>query len=77
MADTDVLVALQEAVRNALGEAANAEIEKLKHRFECEMGKVKSEMIGKIVNQIEIASRQDPTSDRITVQINLNLEGRQ
>jgi len=54
----DILLAMQEAVRKSLAEAANAEIEKQKHRFECEMGKVKSELIGKLVNNIQIQARQ-------------------
>lgn len=71
MSETDILIAIQEAVRKALCEAANAEIEKLRHKFECEMGKVKSEMVGKLVNQIEIATRHEPFTDRVVIQINL------
>ena len=45
--ELDIIIALQDAVRTALCEAANEEIEKQRHRFECEMGKIKREMVGK------------------------------
>lgn len=70
MSDTDIMLAVQEAVRKALNEAANAEIEKMKHKFECEMGKVKSEMVGRLVNCIEIAQNNSPIGD-CTIQINI------
>jgi len=69
MADADVLIALQDAVRRAIAEAANAEIEKQKHRFVCEMGKVKCEMVGKIVNQIQLVARRDFEGGEYIIQI--------
>ena len=69
MADTDIFLAMQEAVRKALAEAANAEIEKQKHKFECEMGKVKSELIGKMVNSIQIAAKHEIPTNHYTIQI--------
>lgn len=69
MADTEILLAMQEAVRKALAEAANKEIEKQKHRFECEMGKVKSELIGNLVNEIKIAAMHEMPDDRYVIQI--------
>lgn len=69
--ETDILSTVQEAVRIALCEAANAEIEKLRHKFECEMGKVKSEMIGNIVNHIDIAIKHDATNGDCIIQINI------
>ena len=72
----DILIAMQEAVRKSLTEAANAEIEKQKHRFECEMGKVKSELIGKLVNNIQIQARQALPSGDYTIQIVLRGDGK-
>ena len=54
--ENDILIVLQEAVRTALYEAANEEIKKLRERFENEMQRTKREMVGKIVNQIQIAA---------------------
>ena len=70
MSENDILLAVQEAIRKALNEAANAEIEKMKHKFECEMGKVKSEVVGRLVNHIEIAHNNSPIGD-YTIQINI------
>ena len=69
MSNTDIILAMQEAMRKALAEAANAEIEKQKHRFECAMGAVKSEMIGKLVNNIQIAAKHELPNDSYTIQI--------
>ena len=65
----DILLAMQEAVRKALAEAASAEIEKQKHRFECEMGKVKSELIGQMVNHIRIQAKHELPSGEYVIQI--------
>jgi Zn finger protein HypA/HybF involved in hydrogenase expression len=72
----DILLAMQEAVRKSLAEAANAEIEKQKHRFECEMGEVKSELIGKLVNNIQIKARQALPGGDYTIQIVLRGDGK-
>lgn len=72
MAENEVLLAMQAAVRKALCEAADEEIEKLKHRFECEMGKVKREMVGKIVNQIQIEAVHNLPGCEYVIQIRLN-----
>lgn len=72
MTDTeDIWLAVQEAIRKALNEAANAEIERLKHKFECEMGKVKNETVGKLLNGVEIATRYDLPTDNYVIQINI------
>lgn len=72
MANDEILIALQEAVRKALCEAANEEIKKLQTRFECEMGKVKREMVGKIVNQIQISATHSLPSGEYVIQLRLN-----
>lgn len=69
--ETDILIAVQEAVRKALCEAANTEIEKLKHKFDCEMGKIKNKTIGNIINGIDIVTRHNPIDGDYTIQINI------
>ena len=70
--ENDVLIAMQEAVRKALCEAANEEIKKLRDRFECEMGKIKREMVGKIVNQIQIEATHNLPNSEYVIQLRLN-----
>ena len=72
MADqNDVIIALQDAVRTAIAEAANEEIKRQKHRLECKLGEVKRHMIGKIVEQIQIATSHNVETNRYTIQINI------
>jgi hypothetical protein len=70
--ENDILIAMQEAVRKALSEAANEEIEKLMHKFECRMGEIKRDMVGKIINQIDIVTSHDPSCNGYTVQVHIN-----
>ena len=70
--ENDILIAMQEAVRKALCEAANEEIEKLMHKFECRMGEIKRDMVGKIINQIDITTNHDPACEGYTVQVHIN-----
>lgn len=72
MSENDVLIALQEAVRKALVEAANEEIKKLQHRFECKMGEVKRDVVGKIVNQIQITASHTLPEHEYVIQLRLN-----
>jgi Zn finger protein HypA/HybF involved in hydrogenase expression len=72
----DILIAMQEAVRKSLAEAANAEIEKQKHRFKCEMGEVKSELIGEMINNIQIRARQELPNGEYVIQIVLRGDGK-
>ena len=75
MADTDIILAMQEAMRKALAETANAEIEKQKHRFECKMGEVKNEMIGRLVNHIQIAAKREMPNGDYIIQIVIRGDG--
>lgn len=70
--ENDILIVLQEAVRTALYEAANEEIKKLRERFENEMQRTKREMVGKIVNQIQIAASYNLPNGEYVIQIRLN-----
>lgn len=69
MNDSDILIRIQEAIRQELYAEANKEIENLKHKFECDMGKVKNEIVGNLVNAIDIITRKDDFNDKIVIQI--------
>ncbi len=69
--ETDILIAMQEVIRKALSEAANEEIDRLVNRFECKMGEVKIDMIGKILNNIDIVTSNDPSCNGYTIQVNV------
>ena len=67
--ETDILIAVQEAVRKALVTSANEEIEKQKHKFESEMGNLKNELIGKLLNEIEICAKHNLPGNSYVIQI--------
>lgn len=69
MNDSDILIRIQEAIRQELHAEANKEIEKLKHKFECDMGNVKNEIVGNLVNAIDIITRKDDFNDNVVIQI--------
>ena len=68
----DILIALQDAVRVALCEAANDEIKKQRERFEREMATAKRQVVAKIVNQIQITTEHQQPSGEYVIQIHLN-----
>ena len=72
MADNEILFALQDAVRKALCEAANDEINKLRERFERDMATKKREMVCKIVNEIQITAAHNLPGGEYVIQIRLN-----
>lgn len=72
MANENVLIVLQEAVRSALYEAASEEIRKHKEQFEREMQAAKRDMVNKIVNTIQIQAQNLPYSGEYVIQIRLN-----
>lgn len=70
--ERDIIIALQDAVRTALCEAANEEIKKARVRFENNMAQIKREVVGKIVNQIQITASHDLPSGEYVIQLRLN-----
>lgn len=70
--ENEILLAMKEAVRRAVCEAANEEIKKQIHHFECEMGKVKRDVVAKIVNQLQIETMHCPAQGEYVIQIRLN-----
>ena len=71
MTENDILLSLKEQMRAELSRIANAEIDKLVHKFTCEMGKHKAEFIAAIVNDVECLVKKDPIKEEITFQINI------
>lgn len=69
MTDRDVLASIKETFRAELGRCANEEIEKLVHKFVCEMGKHKAELIAKIIERVEIIVSENPMHNKIEFQI--------
>lgn len=70
--ESDIIVAMQEATRVALCEAANKEIEKQRQRFEAEMTTAKRKIVCEIVNQIQIAAKHNLPTGEYVIQIRLN-----
>ena len=71
MTENDILSSIQERMRVELSRLANEEIDKLVHRFTCEMGKHKAEFIAAIINNVECITMQNPLTREITFQINI------
>ena len=69
MTDRDILASLKETFRAELGRCANEEIDKLAHKFVCEMGKHKAELISKIIERVEIIVADNPIKNKIEFQI--------
>ena len=71
MTDRDILASIQERMRAELSRLANQEIDKLVHKFTCEMGKHKAEFIAEIINAVECVAVENPLNREITFQINI------
>lgn len=71
MADNIFLI-LESAVETALNEAAIKVTKKLRERFEHEMIQAKREIIGKLVEHIQISATQDMPLGEYVIQIRLN-----
>ena len=71
MTENDILSSIQERMRAELSRLANQEIDKLVHRFTCEMGKHKAEFIAAIINNVECLAIENPMNREITFQINI------
>ena len=71
MTEVDILASIKENLRAELGRCANEEIDKLTHKFCCEMGKHKAELISAMINRFEIMVIENSLSRDITFQINI------
>lgn len=75
MTETDILAKLKEEIRVELERCANEEIQKLvekfTHKFECEMGKHKADLISALINNVELMVNNNPMTQQTTFQINI------
>ena len=71
MTENDILSSISEKMRTELSRLANQEIDRLAHKFVCEMGKHKAEFIASIINDIEIVASENRMNREITFQINI------
>ena len=71
MTENDILSSIQEQMRAELSRLANKEIDKLVHKFTCEMGKHKAEFIAAIINNVECLAIENRMNREITFQINI------
>lgn len=75
MTEVDILAKLKEEIRAELGRFANEELDKLvekfTHKFECEMGKHKADLISAMMKECEILVRQNQYNQQPIFQINI------
>ena len=69
MTERDVLSTLKEQVREELGKEANETIEKLVHKFRCELGKHRTSLIAEMLDRIEIIAIDNASNRELTFQI--------
>ena len=72
MANENVLAVLQEAVRAAIYEAANEEIQKHREQFEKDMQNARRVIVNQIVNSIQIDAEYNLPRSEYVIQIRLN-----
>lgn len=77
MTDRDLLATIKEQVRAELNREANETIEKLVHRFRCELGKHKTSLVAEMLNRIEVLASNNDLKQEITFQINIKAEGKE
>ena len=71
MTEQDILSAMKEQVRQELEREANETIEKLVHKFRCELGKYKTSLIAEMLHKIEIIANRNDFNQEVTFQINI------
>ena len=71
MTENDILSSIKEKMRAELSRIANEEIDKLVHKFTCELGKHKAELISTLINNIEIIVKENHFNRDVTFQINI------
>lgn len=74
MTEQDVLSVLKEQLRAELGREANETIEKLVHKFRCELGKHKTTLIAEMIKRMEILANYNQVNQEITFQINIKAD---
>lgn len=73
MTENDILRQVKDTIGEELNREANETIDKLCHKFICELGKHKNELVAEIVNRIDILVNKDPTNQEVIFQINIKV----
>ena len=62
---------LKESVRQDLYEEADKTISKHREEFEKEMASMKHEMVGRLVDKIQIITQQNPIAGEVVIQVRI------
>lgn len=71
MTENDVLSTLKKSINEELNREANEIIEKLCHKFRCELGKHKNKIVAEMLNRIDICVSNNNALNEVTFQINI------
>jgi hypothetical protein len=69
--ENEILTTLKNSVREELNREANATIENLCHKFRCELGKHKNELVTEILNRIDIEMKNNCGDKDVVFQITI------
>ena len=58
MTDNELLSSVKDSIREELNREANETIDKLCHKFRCELGKHKSKLVAEILDRVHIEVRK-------------------
>ena len=70
MTENDILSQVKETIRQELNREANETIDKLCHKFRCELGKHKNKMVAEMLNRIDVIVEKQPNQETV-FQINI------
>ena len=68
---SDMLSAIQECIKDELEKQADKEIENLVNDFRNRLNKRKAEIVGELVNGIEVLTKRDSVYGHTQIQINI------
>lgn len=71
MIENEVLAVIKNSIKEELNKEANETIEKLCHKFRCELGKHKNELVAELLNRIDIVTTKNSANQEIVFQINI------
>lgn len=71
MIENDILRTIKNSISEELDREANKTIEDLCHKFRCELGKHKNEMVTSILNNMDIQIGKNTANQEILFQINI------
>ncbi len=71
MIENEVLAVIKNSIKEELNKEANETIEKLCHKFRCELEKHKNELVTEILNSIDFQINKDTAKQEILFQINI------